>query len=181
MVHFSRHLAAGFLLLFASTVTQAQGMGDMAGMAPPAGPTVPLVMGFSGGEEILFLHTEASDAKIATLLSEMMGSPVFFVPALALIPPEAKARVYVFTNGVAPDGPRGPFGFQPDVFPNPPGDEGYTPLREVIRVTWADPQSARVLRSAAEVMGAALNGELALEPTGIIVNMPIVKWPGGQR
>jgi len=40
------------------------------------------VTGYSNGQETLFIHTEASDPKIAKILTDMMGgSPVLVVPA----------------------------------------------------------------------------------------------------
>ncbi len=82
----------------------AKGMKPMAGMGgmkmPANAPTVPPVTGYSEGQEILFIHTETSDPKIAKILTDMMGgSPVLVVPALAKAPPDLLARVYVFTNG----------------------------------------------------------------------------------
>ncbi|MBI2179157.1 MAG: hypothetical protein HYU38_12695 [Candidatus Tectomicrobia bacterium] len=80
-----------------------------AGMAAPAGaPVVPPVTGYLDGKEILFLHTETSDPKIAKLLTDMMGSPVLHVPSLAKVPEESLGRVYVYKNGLKPEGPRGP-------------------------------------------------------------------------
>ena len=56
-------------------------------MAPPTNaPVIPAVAGYSEGAEIMFLHTEASDQKIAQLLTDMMGSPVVHVPSLSLTP-----------------------------------------------------------------------------------------------
>ena len=82
-------------------------------------PTAVLPAGkaFTEGKEIFFVHTEASDEGVAKLLSDMMASPVLYVPALAKTPDEALANVYVFDNGL--EG-MGPFGFQADVFDNPP-------------------------------------------------------------
>jgi hypothetical protein len=54
--------------------------------------------------------TEASDPKVAKLLTNMMGSPVLTVPSLANASESMLANVYVFKNGVK--GKR-PFGFQP--------------------------------------------------------------------
>ena len=153
-------------------------MGDM--MATDA-PVMPPVTGYSEGWKILFLHTEASDTKIAQILTEMMGSPVLVVPSLAKAPVEMLAQVYVFTNGVKGEGPLGPLGFQPDVFDNPPGHPGYSPLRKIVLVTWKDEASARTLKSAAEVEEAVENGELTIEEPGVVVNMPMVTWPVGQR
>lgn len=154
--------------------TPMPGMGMMMGDAP----VVPAGLAYAEGQEVRFIHTEASDADIAKLLSDMMNSPVLYVPALAQTPESALATAYVFTNGV--DG-MGPLGFQPDVFDNPPGADGYTPLRAVHLVTWVDPAAARELKSAADVQAAIAAGELTEEVPGVVVNMPFITWPGGQR
>lgn len=150
-------------------------------VADTGGVAFPSVHGFYDGDDILFIHTEASDPQIAGMLTGMMGSPVQVVPELAEVPESALANVYVFTNGVQPDNDGGPFGFQADVFDSAPGDESYSPLRAVNLVTWVDGANPRVLRSAAEVKGALAAGEVQLETPGVVVNMPFLKWPGGQR
>lgn len=150
----------------------------MAGMDMADGPTIPAGLAYAEGQEIRFVHTEVSDEEIATLLSGMMSSPVLFVPSLAEVPESATAPVYVFANG--PTG-MGPLGFLPDVFPYPPGDARYTPLRSIHLVTWVDPGQARELKSAAEVQEAEQNGDVTIEIPGVIVNMPFVTWPDGQR
>lgn len=142
----------------------------------PAG--VPPVKGYTEGMEIRFIHTEASDPQVAELLTEMMRSPVLVVPSLAEAPPEMLADVYVFQNGLRGDGP---FGFQSDVFESPPGIEGYTPLRSVVLVSWKNEAAARRLRAASEVEEAVQKGELTLERPGVVVNMPLLTWPGGRR
>jgi len=142
----------------------------------PAG--VPPVKAYTEGKEIRFIHTEASDPKVAELLTEMMRSPVLVVPSLAQAPKELLADVYVFKNGVKGDGP---FGFQPDVFDNPPGTDGYRPLRSVNIVTWKNEKAARELKSAAEVKAAEQAGEITIERPGVVVNMPLLTWPGGRR
>ncbi|MEE8171954.1 MAG: hypothetical protein V3T62_03400, partial [Alphaproteobacteria bacterium] len=103
-------------------------------MAPADAPVIPPVTGYSEGERILFLHTEASDQEITQLLTDMMGSPVVYVPSLSQAPAEMLATVFVFTNGVKPDGAMGPFEFQPDVFDFPPHQPGYRPLRKIVLV-----------------------------------------------
>ena len=142
------------------------------------GPTIPAGLAYTEGQEIRFVHTEVSDEEIATLLSGMMSSPVLFVPSLAEVPESTTAPVYVFTNG--PTG-MGPLGFQPDVFPYPPGDAQYTPLRSIHLVTWVAPEEARELKSAAEVEEAEQSGDVTIEKPGVVVNMPFVTWPDGQR
>lgn len=157
--------------------------GDVPVMGGVSGrvPVVPPVVGYLGGEEIAFIHTEASDSAIARTLTEMMGSPVPVVPELARVPGEATADVYVFTNGVEPEGARGPLGFQPDVFDCAVGEPCYSPLRAVNLVTWTDPESAEVFTSATEVHRAAERGLVSIERPGVVVNMPLLTWPDGER
>lgn len=143
------------------------------------GPVVPSVLGYAEGEEILFMHTEASDPGIADTLTTMMRSPVLVVPGLAQVPEAALANVYVFTNGIQPRGARGPFEYQPDIFDSPPETPGYSPLRAVNLVTWADPSQARLLRSTDELFAAEAAGEVTVERPGAVVNMPLLTWPGG--
>ncbi len=143
----------------------------------PAG--VPPVKGYLDGREVKFLHTEASDPKVAALLTEMMRSPVLVVPALARAPEAMVAPVYVFTNGVRKG--EGPFRYQSDVFERPPGQDGYSPLRAVHLVKWKNEGAARELRSAGEVKEAEAKGELTIERPGVVVNMPFLTWPGGRR
>ncbi|HET7875607.1 MAG TPA: hypothetical protein VFN71_08780 [Methylomirabilota bacterium] len=141
-------------------------------------PAVPPVKGYLDGKDILFLHTEASDPKVAEMLTEMMRSPVLVVPELAQVPEALLAPVYVFKNGVRGDGP---FKYQADVFDSPPGSPGYRPLRVVHLVSWNEGRSPRLLRSTAEVKAAEQAGEIVIERPGVVVNMPLVTWPGGSR
>ncbi len=141
-------------------------------------PAIPNVKAYLDGREILFQHTEVSDAKVAEVLTEMMKSPVLVVPALTQAPPTMLANVYVFTNGVRGGGP---FKFQPDVFDSPPGSDGYRPLRAIHLVKWKKEGIARVLKSANEVKAAEQAGEIVIERPGVVANMPLVTWPGGRR
>ena len=143
-----------------------------------SGFVVPPVDGFMEGQRIRFIHTEASDPEVSKLLTEMKGSPVLIVPSLAKAPGELLANVYVFTNGVPGDGP---FKFQPDVFDNPPGHAGYTPLRALSLVAWKQAEKARELKSAAEVTQALARGEITVERPGVVINMPMITWPDGHR
>lgn len=139
---------------------------------------VPAGMAYAEGKEIYFTHTEASDPAIAETLTNMMNSPVLYVPSLANVPVESLAQVYVFENGLVGDGP---LGFQPDVFNNPPGTDGYTPLRQVILAKWSEGVNARELKSEAEVLQAETAGEVTLTQHGVVVNMPFLVWDGGKR
>lgn len=151
------------------------GMADM----PTTEVSFPPVQGFYDGEDVFFVHTEASDEDVAGMLTEMMGgSPVLVVPELADTSAQARDDLFVFTNGIVGTGP---FGFQPDVFPSAPGDDAYRPLRHVVLVTWVDEDQARELRSVDEVLDAADRGEVELRDSGAVVNMPMLTWPGGGR
>lgn len=138
----------------------------------------PLVKGFYEGGEAFFIHTEASGPQVAGMLTEMMGPEVVVVPELAEVPDTLLADLYVFQSGI--EG-MGPFGFQPDVFGSVPGDEAYSPLRQVLLVNWAEEATPRELRSEAEILEAAEQGEVTVEETEIVVNAPVLAWPGGQR
>ena len=139
---------------------------------------LPAGKAYAEGKEIYFVHTEASDAGVAEKLTGMMKSPVILVPSLANVPDESLANVYVFTNGIAGSGP---FGFQADVFDNPPGTDGYTPLRRLNVITWTDETKARELKSVSEVLDAETAGELTIEQPGVVINMPFVIWDGRKR
>lgn len=151
------------------------GMGgmNMSGMG-----MAPAVNGYAEGQPIRFMHTEASDGAVADMLTAMMRSPVLLVPELAQAPAAMLANVYVFVNGVKGEGP---FGFQPDVFDSPAGTPGYRPLRALVKVTWNSSQTARLLTSSAEVDKAQSAGELTLQRPSIVINMPMLTWPGGGR
>lgn len=144
----------------------------------PAMAELPAGKAYADGKEIYFVHTEASDADAATLLTTMMNSPVLEVPGLADVPDTALANVYVFDNGLTG---MGPFGFQADVFDYPPGSVGYSPLRKLNVVTWVDPTNARELKSVAEILQVEQAGEVTIAQPGVVINMPFVVWDGGKR
>ena len=154
----------------------------IAGCAPkesgPAKVELPAGSAYADGKKIFFVHTEVSDPDIAKLLSDMMTSPVLYVPSLANVPDESLANVYVFANGL--EG-MGPLGFQADVFDSPPGTDGYSPLRRLNVVTWVEPAKASIFTSVGEIIAAQDAGQVTIEQPGVVVNMPFVVWDGGQR
>ncbi len=165
-------LFTAYAVFYAITTTPASQMGGMSqSLTPP-------VKGLYNSREIQFIHTEASDPQVAEMLTRMMGPKVLLVPSLARVPADLLADVYVFTSGVKGDGP---FGFQADVFDSVPGEPRYTPLRSVALVTWKGGMPARTLRSVAEIQGAIDRGEVTVRRPGVVVNMPIIVWPGGSR
>lgn len=151
----------------------------MEGMAAPEDvPRLPPVKGYYEGEEVFFVHPEASDKETANLLTDMMSSPVLVVPELEQVADEALSKVYVFANGVKGDGP---LGFQPDVFDSAPGDEDYSPLRRLYLVTWKDESAAREIRTLQGVIEARESGEIEIERQDTVINEPFLTWPGGRR
>ena len=151
--------------------------GEMPGMGR-SGNLTPPVKGFYKGREVQFIHTEASDPNVAERLTRMMGPKVLVVPSLKEIPSRLLADVYVFTNGVKGEGP---FGFQADVFDTAPSDAAYTPLRRVNLVSWKNGGTARIIRAAEDVQDARMKGQVSVVKSRVVVNMPFLRWPGGQR
>jgi hypothetical protein len=139
---------------------------------------IPAGRAYSEGNEIYFSHTEVSDPAVAEKLTGMMKSPVILVTSLAKVPDEATSPVYVFENGITGNGP---LGFQPDVFDNPPGTKGYTPLRKINFVKWVEGANKRELKSAADILDSEKKGELTIQKTDIVVNMPFMVWKDGKR
>jgi hypothetical protein len=139
---------------------------------------VPAGKAYANGETIYFTHTEVSDKDVATLLTNMMKSPVIFVPSLAQAPDAITTPVYVFKNGIAGSGP---LKFQADVFENTPDDAAYTPLRKIVFVTWKNEGQAKEVKSAAEIQTLATSGAVTLEKSNVVVNMPFITWKGGKR
>ncbi len=144
----------------------------------PAKAELPVDKGYAEGAEIYFTHTEVSVAELAEKMTASMQSPVLYAPSLAEVPLDAQANVYSFTNGVKGESMSG---LQPSVLDNPPGTEGYSPLRRLNMVTWVDETKARELKAASEVLEAAKAGELTIQQTRVVINMPFVVWDGGQR
>lgn len=163
-------------LLIGSIVLTACAAAGGTGSIPYA--TIPAGMAYAEGKEIFFSHTEVSDAGVAEKLTTMMKSPVLVVPELANASDDMLSDVYVFTNGVTG---KGPLGFQADVFDNPPGTDGYTPLRVITFVTWADGKSPKLVTSEADILKGVEAGDLTLEKSEIVVNMPFMSWDGGKR
>lgn len=142
---------------------------------------IPVIDAYYEGEKAWFIHTDVSDEAMAGRLTEMVAYGTLHVPRLGEIDPETVGAIYVFRNGVEPQDARpwggGPFGYQIDVLSSVPGDEDYSSLRRPHMVTWSETATPRELRSVEEVQQAESDGELTVEPTDVIVNAPVVKWP----
>lgn len=138
--------------------------------------TIPLTKGYVKGFEVFYISTEASDKDLANNLTKLTGFKVTYTPALQKTPADALAQIYAFENGIKGTGP---LGFQPNVADSQPGDLNYSPLWAINVVKWNDKITPRELKSQAEIITAQTQGELAVTPSGFVVNCPFVKWNGG--
>jgi len=137
------------------------------------------------GQKIWFLHTDVSDEGMAEKLTKMVNYTTHNAPKLGEFDHEKAGTLYVFTNGVSSHAEKpwggGPFNYQIDIFDSIPGDSSYTPVRHPHLVTWNEGVIPRILKSVAEIEEAIANNEITIKkPEGVLVNVPIIKWPGGQ-
>lgn len=137
---------------------------------------IPLIKGYENGHEIFFIATDASDSNTAAMITNETGFKVNFAPVLAQTPEASRGQAYVFTNGIAG---QGPFGFQLPVVNAKPGDKEYSPLMQMSLVEWNQGVTAGELKSVQEIMTAQENGSLTITKTDTIVNNPAIKWEGG--
>ena len=111
------------------------------------------------GESIYYIRTDSSNKDYA----EQEG--LVFVPLLASGGSIAN-NLYLMSN----DGPA--------VMQYGPGDEQFTSLFRVNNVTVNDDSAS--LTSMADVEAAVASGAIEIEETSVLVNYPIIKWPGGE-
>jgi hypothetical protein len=117
------------------------------------------------GEDVYYVRTDASNQEFAT------ENGLVFVPLLnaALSADGATSQMYTFTNGAADQYP---------VVSSAPSEENYSSAWQIVNVTFnGDPS---VLTSVEEITAAEEAGDVTLEPQQLVVNFPIVKWPGGE-
>jgi hypothetical protein len=117
------------------------------------------------GEDAYFIRTDTSDADFAD------SEKLVYVPkmAAALDAKSGLSEVYLFQNG----GPE-----QAAVLSTAPHKADYSPAFRVHRVTFTG--SPTDLKSVQQVRDAEGAGALTVERTDIVVNYPVVKWPGGE-
>ena len=135
---------------------------------------LPLIQGWFDGRRAYYVTTDMSDAG----MSGMTGAN--YVPRLAnALPPEPRVpgapsstdRIYKFPNAeqasVLPSAPE-PLG---------PGNasNAYSPLWQIVNVTWNRGVTPVLLRSEREVLEAEDVGRVTLEITRIVVNCPVVR------
>ncbi len=119
---------------------------------------------FFDGERAYHIRSDASDAAFARRVG------LVHVPKLSgARKANLAADYFAFTNGRAGQLP---------VVSTVPGQPDYTPAFTIVRVTFTG--TPRLLISAAAVRDAATSGRVRIEQSGVVVNYPFVRWPGGE-
>lgn len=120
---------------------------------------------FYNGDSVHYIRTDASDQEFAT------ANKLLFVPLLnaALAADGATSQLYTFENGVDDQYP---------VMSHIPDQDDFSPAWQVHRVTFNG--SPMLLDSAGAVLAAEADGDVTIEALRLVVNFPVVKWPGGE-
>lgn len=112
------------------------------------------------GRPAYFIRTDCSDETYARE-NGLVWMPLLFAGNDG----EFENKLYVFDDGRLP------------VMRSIPGDPDYISLFEIVRV---GDSHDREFNSASELRTASETGEAELDPTGIHVNFPVVKWQNGE-
>ena len=163
-------LALGLALVLTACATPQPSVAD-----PKA--HLPLLRGWFDGEEVLYITTDVSDPGEARAKgSNYAPRLVHALPrgagtqAARAGEPSATDKVYAVTNHA-----------QSSVFASAPWPVGhantfssYSPLWQMVTVTWLPGHAPRTLKSEEDVLAAVEPGAVRLQPTSIILNCPIV-------
>jgi hypothetical protein len=126
--------------------------------------TLTLHPGFYAGGDAWYIRTDASDLDFAT------ANGLVYVPLLAnaLTVEGSYANLYQFAEGA--EGQRA-------VLSTVPTQDDFTPAFRLNNVTFTG--EATLLDSVEAILAAEEAGTVSIEPTGIVVNYPLVLWPDG--
>ena len=139
---------------------------------------IPLHKAFFDEKPVYYIITDTNDKAHAKTISEKQKWKVEMAPPLGKTPKEALEDVYIFQNGVKGDGI---FGFQEEVFSSTPAQtENYSAIRIVTNITWKNENKAEILDSVQKILDAQKAGNILLETTDVIINMPQIMWPDGK-
>ncbi len=140
---------------------------------------IPMIQGWYNSSKVYFIATETSDVDVRDRIEAATGFKAVHAPVLADAPVEATANVYIFPKAIE-IGP-GIMGGQTAVFDSTPNQTAdYSPLRKLVEVRWTGAPSQTPLMSVGEIMAGVSAGTLELTETNIVLNLPMIKWPGGQ-
>ena len=134
---------------------------------------MPLLTGWFQGQAVFYVTTDASDADVAREQSANYAPRLAdALPGLPRQPGQASSvdKVYAVVNFD-----------QGSVFASAPAPMGaknqdlaYSPLWQMVRVTWRAGHTPYVLRSEEAVLDAAEKGAVELAATRVVINCPIV-------
>lgn len=129
--------------------------------------TMQLHMGWVNGEDVTFIRTDASDEDFAN------AEGLVYVPLMAnaLDEPGSHSELYLFENGTEDQ--------RPVMSSSPADGENYSPAFR-IHYCRRDDMMGEPMTSEQDILDAAEAGDIELEDTDIIVNYPLITWPGGQ-
>jgi hypothetical protein len=147
-------------------------------LAPAAAKLVqmPLQQGWYDGKAVFYITTDVSDALVAK------AKQANFAPRLAhaltaaraggtaVVKPSSVDKVYAVTNfaqgSVFASAPL-PMGYQN-------AETAYSPLWQMVTVTWKPGAAPRALTSDEEILDAEEKGQVVLQATDVVLNCPIV-------
>ncbi|MBZ0276613.1 MAG: twin-arginine translocation signal domain-containing protein [Anaerolineae bacterium] len=117
------------------------------------------------GENVYYIRTDSSDADFAA------QNRLVHVPLLnaAIAAEGATSQLYTFENGADDQFP---------VISHVPNQDAYSPAWRVHRVTFKG--TPAVLNSVEAIQAAESAGDITVEALQLVVNFPVVKWPGGE-
>ncbi|MEW6044322.1 MAG: hypothetical protein AB1608_08660 [Thermoproteota archaeon] len=138
--------------------------------------TIPIRPGLFAQESVYYIITDSSNHTLAEKASK--DWKVQFAPKLRWAPSSSQDPLYVFTNGEKGDGI---YGYQADVFASTPSQkDSYSPLRNLVLVSWKAGQKPQLLDSVDAILEAEKESRIKLTPTNVTINAPQIVWPGGQ-
>lgn len=126
--------------------------------------TMKLHPGYFDGEDAWFIRTDASDNDYATA-EQLVYAPLI---GNALKAEGSFGNLYAFSEGA--EGQR-------TVLSTVPGEDDFTSAFRLNNVTFSG--EPELLDSESAIQDAATAGTVTIEETEIVVNHPLVIWPGG--
>lgn len=173
--HLTRHP-----LLILTVCLLLKGCSLLTETAPPVTPgkhtmmaQLPLIDSWHEGKRAQYITTDASDAEFARKLNANFAPRL--ADSLPVGPPQpgrrsALERIYGITNFD-----------QPKILPSIPlptgpesRDRAYSPLWQVVEVTWKTGANIRELKSEEEVLDVVEKGLATMVVLPIVVNCPII-------
>ncbi len=147
------------------------------GTAPPivgnGQASIPVLRGWFEGEEVFYITTDVSHADVAEAKGANYAPRLADALPVGLPSPGRRSsvdKVYAVTNFK-----------QESIFasaPYPMGaasrDTSYSPLWQMVKVTWAEGKAPQTLTSEESVLAAVDSGAVTLEATKVVLNCPIV-------